>query len=121
MGRMSSRGGTTAVVYASEPAGAGVTVSVTFTVDEALALPPSVTLQAVAGSPWQRVAANGLTYIFEFVPSGDEPPGNQPIVAQLVDLFGNEASGVGVATLTLDFDPPGLVGSLSASDAFRSL
>jgi hypothetical protein len=86
-------------------AGAGALVTVTFQVDEDLALDPEVRLDGAAsllGTPRR----SGRTYTVSFPAQVSDGEGTHNVVARLVDLAGNVAATVPVGSLVLDFTPP---------------
>jgi hypothetical protein len=82
-------------------------LELTFTADEPLGLPPEVALGS--SGLFTLSAADSATQHYElrYVVRGTEPPGQLPVIATLVDEFGNAAEVV-AATATLDFLAPRL-------------
>ncbi len=93
----------------------GATVTLTFTLDEALRSAPLVSLVgggAAADSAWQQESVSGLTYVFSYTPSVSAPiedEGEYAVQITAVDLAGNESILDG-GVLTLDFTAPALLG-----------
>ncbi|MFT3916718.1 MAG: hypothetical protein QM704_22340 [Anaeromyxobacteraceae bacterium] len=101
------------VVLAHERCGPHQPVEVTFTVSEALAVAPRVRVSAPADPPpaLALTAQSGLTYTFGYTPESEAaaPSGNWPIIVDLVDATGNPATGVSLASVTIDHAPPAAV------------
>ena len=80
---------------------AGVTVTITFSVSEALQSNPTV---VVAGNQATFRSLAGLTYTYTYTVQGTEPMGAAFITITGTDLAGNV--GLGGSSITLDFTPP---------------
>lgn len=82
-----------------------------FTVTEALGAVPEV-VRAQRGELRELTLATGdvlgRSFAFGAVAAGDEPEGDAPLFATLVDTAGNEAVGLPSGTITFDFTPPTL-------------
>lgn len=104
--------GTGAIV--PSPAGVGATVLLRFGVNETLGTSPElllVDLNGVAESrtlPVGVIQEAGLSFIYAYIPSANEPETRWSVRARLIDSVGNVNPGAELGTLTLDFTAPSL-------------
>lgn len=90
----------------------GQRLVVSVTVSEPLAVPPTVRLAQggrVRALEQDAAAAQPPQFSFETTIGGDDAEGSARVVADLADLFGNQALGLNVASVSLDFTPPRVV------------
>ncbi len=102
------------VVVAPSSVGVGAELQVSFATNEALLLPPVVTV-ALTGEETRTLAvtpsadeagAAGTGYVARTVAVGDEGEGAHGLRAQLVDLSGNVAANIDLGVAAFDFTPP---------------
>jgi hypothetical protein len=86
-------------------ASAGALVTVSFEADEDLAMVPEIRFSGAPGT-LGTPRRDGRRYTLEFPASTDDGEGAHPIVARLVDVYGNVAETVPVGTATFDFTAP---------------
>ncbi len=90
---------------------AGVALTVDFTVSEPLLASPRVAarISDQLRYPWAVQSRDELSFTAVFTPTGTEVEQLHPIVATLIDVNGNQADDVPVASARLDFHAPTIV------------
>ncbi len=86
--------------------GAGSVVGLSFEVDEALAVVPSVRLGAPTRPAFVLREQGGRRFSFDLQPTASAGSGAWPILITLTDRVGNVAPDISSATLILDFEAP---------------
>jgi hypothetical protein len=88
--------------------GQGSEVALTFGVDEELFVEPVVSLGRGARFVREPAGSDDQNHRYTYVPTAADVAGDDVVVVELVDPFGNERSAT-AGTLTLDFTPPAVV------------
>lgn len=91
----------------TSPLRRGATLEVRFTASEALSVPP-VAVLALGGRsvPLALTERAAPRFTFSHVVDATDVEGTGPVSVDLVDVFGNVASGVPLGAVTFDFTPP---------------
>lgn len=82
---------------------------VDFDVSRELQVDPIVRLGSPTAAPLQRTGKDGLHYTYSRTPGSGDEEGAWPILIDMLDNFGNAATGVALGTVVVDLTPPQVV------------